>query len=248
MNRIERVSVGDRPMAARRPPGRTRRSLPPELAHAIDLERLHWFIHLKAIAPEDIEVLARPRRLGVRLPTLDGGAPAAILGFGAAMAEIDRRWPTPVLMARDPALRARALAIERWLLGEVGAGVLSSLVQLMGAEWRPQQVSMPRVIMDAAAAATIRRALDLVSGLTQRHGYLLGNELSSADITAAAVLAPIARKDGWGWAGRTWTPLSAVAGRSDLAQHRGAAWVREIYQRHGERQCVAPETCYAWVP
>ncbi|MSO98191.1 MAG: hypothetical protein EXR11_08240 [Rhodospirillaceae bacterium] len=94
----------------------------------------------------------------------------------------------------------------------------------------------------------ITRALNLICGLTERHFYLLGDQLTATDITAAAVLAPIARKEGWAWAGQAWPPMSMVAGRSSLAVHRGAAWVRTLYEHHGKRAAMIPASSRAWLP
>jgi glutathione S-transferase len=252
MNQIRRFKYED----GQRPLARTRRSLPPELTYAVDLERLRWALKIKRRPVDTLDILARPRRLGVRIraipkngrgdETADGDSP--VLGVGAALLELDRRWPDPPLTAGPPALRARSQAMERWLLDEVGRAVTASLVETISLAPRPHAEAPDRIILAAAIADPIRRALDLVSGLTARHGYLLGEALTLVDLTAAAVLAPIARKDGWVWAGRTWTPLGAVAGRTDLARHRGAAWVRDIYDRHAEIAAPPAEPARAWVP
>jgi hypothetical protein len=72
--------------------------------------------------------------------------------------------------------------------------------------------------------------------------------LSSADMTAAAVLAPIARQEGWSWAGKLWAPLDHLAGRSHLIHHQGAAWVRALYAQHGKSPVINPEPGRAWLP
>ncbi|MDX2143693.1 MAG: hypothetical protein SFV19_10085 [Rhodospirillaceae bacterium] len=249
MNRIERVALTDpRPAPVPRGLSRTRRSLPPELIHAIDLERLSWTLQLKGVPAAHVAMIARPRRMGVCLRPPESLAPGPVLGLGTALSEIDRLWPAPSLSPREPGLRTRAQAIERWLAGEVAASVLLSLVQVVGGRRRGQQAAAHQLIMDPASADVIRRAFDLISGLTQRHAYVLGDELSFVDLTAAAVLAPIARKEGWVWAGHGWPPLSAVAGRCELAQHRGAAWVRGIYERHARQRVVTPHSSHSWLP
>jgi hypothetical protein len=258
MNQIDRIMWRERAAIGRaaatrdgpklRPTAaRTRRSLPPELVNAIDIERLRWTMRLKGIEATAVEIVAGPRRVGVRLRGTGDPKTAVTLSLSAALAEIERRWPTPELLVREAHLRARALALERWLLKDVGGPVVASLVHLMGVAHGGLPLAS-RVVIEPAAADVIRRALDLVAGLTQRHAYLLGGALTFTDIAAAAVLAPIARLDGWEWAGRGWTPLAAVAGRSDLARHRGAAWVRDLYRRHGEPRGVSPDLSCAWVP
>jgi len=233
-------SESDQPQALAAPP-RSRRSLPPELVNAIDLERLRWTLHLKGVAAESVTPVPRARRLGVRFAGAEQARASAALGMSGALREIERRWPSPSLMPADSGGRKRVAALERWFCGEVAHGVLGLMLQppMPGARGA-----------DRAMTAPIARALDLVSGLTERHPYLLGDSLSAADITVAATLAPVARKDGWIWAGRTWPPLGALAGRSALAHTRGAAWVRDIYARYAAAGAEPhhAEPARTWIP
>lgn len=213
---------------------KTRRSIPPELVHATDLERLYFTLRIKGLDGESVSLVARGRRLGVRF---EDRPHIAALGVNAALREIERHTPAPPLILTDPGLRKRAQALERWACAEVAPAVVWTLLQpvaLTGA--------------DSAATAPIARALDLIAGLTRRHTYLMGPHLSAADITLAAALAPVARKDGWVWAGRGWTPLAQLAGRSALSSHAASAWVRQIYERHAKTQAVGREPARSWVP
>jgi hypothetical protein len=225
---------------------KSRRSLPPELVHAIDIERLSWVLHIKGLERDFAQAVPRARRLGVRFRQAPAegvpGAVSAALGVNAALREIERLRPDPALLPREPALRRRVSTLERWFCEEVGPCVLWSLTQPFEARAQSRNQG------DRAMAAPIARALDLIAGLTERHSYLSGDALSCADITAAAVLAPIARQEGWAWAGRLWTPIDHVAGRSVLTTHRGAAWVRALYARHGKCRTTNAEPARVWLP
>jgi glutathione S-transferase len=213
---------------------KTRRSLPPDLVHAVDLERLYWTLHIKGLATDYITLITRSRRLGVRFAHTPG---ITALGINAALREIERQAPQPALIPHDIYMRKRAAALEKWAVTAVAPAVLWTLLQPINA-----------ARTDAAMTAPIARALNLIAGLTRRHAYLMGEQLSAADITLAAALAPIARKDGWTWAGRLWTPLALLAGRTSLASHAGAAWVRGIYAVHGKIGSAPPDAARAWIP
>jgi|GEM_PF-5996714 len=213
---------------------KTRRSIPPALVHAVDLERLYFTLHIKGLEPGSLSLVTRGRRLGV---CFEDRPEIAALGVNAALREIERQVLIPALILDEPAARRRALSLERWACAEVGPAVIWSLLQ---------PVSVPRA--DSGPLAPVRRALDLIAGLTRRHAYLMGPALSAVDITLASVLAPIARKDGWIWAGRLWTPLAQLAGRSALSSHTGAAWVRRIYDVHAKTGAMMREPARAWVP
>jgi glutathione S-transferase len=229
---------------------KSRRSFPPELVHAVDLERLYWSLNIKGLEPDLVIPVPRARRLGVRFthrltnPSNAAALPAAnaALGFNAALREIERLRPAPALLPVHPAARRRALALERWFCGEVAPCVLWSLLQPLHGKRAAETKT------EKAMTAPIARALDLIAGLVERHAYVLGDTLSYADLTVAAVLAPIARKDGWAWAGRAWTPLSVLAGRSPLSTHRGAAWVRRLYDRHLISPAATAVPKRAWLP
>jgi glutathione S-transferase len=223
---------------------KSRRNMPPELVYAIDLERLFWTLKIKGLAPADVDVSVRSPRLGVRFATAQKAAePGKTLTLKAALRLIETLRPVPALVPADADVRAKVQAFERWMTGEVADSVMWCLL-------RPPVSRGAAGFSDQFMTSLIMRALDVVAslGLHNDRPYLFGNALSSADITAAAVLAPVVRKEGWAWAGQSWTPLSLVAGRSALVRHPGAAWVREMYARHAHQAVSAPEQTRAWVP
>ncbi|MBM3512407.1 MAG: hypothetical protein FJX59_01685 [Alphaproteobacteria bacterium] len=91
------------------------------------------------------------------------------------------------------------------------------------------------------------RALDVVDRLLDRRRYLSGDAFSTLDLTAAAVLAPIARPEGWCWA------KVAARRRSDslwptlFYTHPAAAWVRRVYDVYAGPGAVSP-AALAWAP
>ena len=208
---------------------KSRRSLPPELVHAFELERLYWSLYIKGLDYSTVAPVPRARRLGIRF--LQPLANPTI-GINAALREIERLRPKPALIPANYAVRRRAAALERWFCNEIAPCVMWFLLQ---------------PVLGKGEHHSITRGMDLVVGLTNRHGYLLGDQLSSADITAAAVLAPIARHEGWVWAGRSWIP-NQLFGCSPLANHAGSNWVRGMYERHGLARVSVRAPDRPWLP
>ena len=123
----------------------------------------------------------------------DGVGPRAnVMGrdfnIHAALREIERVAPHPALLPRGREAQRRMRDVERWFCQEVAPAVLWRLNPPVSSQLNEQ--SDPD---NASMYAPIRKALDLVAGLTRKHCCLMGEELTFADIAAASVLAPVAR-------------------------------------------------------
>jgi glutathione S-transferase len=239
-------------------PMKVRRSVPPELAYAVSLERLYWALHIKGLNADAVTVMPRAQRLAVRFGK--ALAPAKDISLKAALSQLETLRPEPSLVPADADVRQRAGAFERWMTGEVADTVMWCLLRPpvknaaqhvaahAAAKHAPQSINAEMALSDQFMTSVLIRALDVVQSLSAQQPYLFGSALTQADLTAAAVLAPVVRKQGWTWAGRLWTPLSAVAGRSALARHPGANWVRMMYDLHSPNFTAQPEQTRAWVP
>ncbi len=234
-------------------PTKVRRSVPPELAYAVSLERLYWSLHIKGLGPEAVTVMPRAQRLAVRFGK--SFAAQKDVGLRAALTQLEGLRPTPALVPADAEAKQRAAAFERWMTGEVADNVMWCLLRppakapvYAAPHAAAKSANAEIALSDQFMTSVLIRALDVVQSLCAQQTYLFGNTISHADITAAAVLAPVVRKQGWSWAGRLWTPLSAIAGRSALARHGAANWVRMMYDLHTPNTMAPPEQTRAWVP
>jgi len=85
-----------------------------------------------------------------------------------------------------------------------------------------------------AARETVRTALDRVEAQLQPSGYLVGDRFSVADLTAAALLAPLVLPSHM--PGPSSDEIRLPAGleefRASLRAHPGFEWVNEMYRRH----------------
>ena len=196
----------------------------------------------------------------VRLPILflDGGA---VADSTRIIAELERRYPDPALYPTDEVDRRRALALEDFFDEEVGTPVrttilgplfehdpdaaLGALTIGMGSGARraaraifPAFRSFYRFrhgmsdVAIAAAPAIVRSAFDRVVAELGPSGYLVGDRFSVADLTAAALLAPIVVPIQHPHRPPEPLPPSFRDFRASLADHPGFRWVQEMYRRH----------------
>ncbi|MBL8628264.1 MAG: hypothetical protein JNM81_01455 [Rhodospirillaceae bacterium] len=237
---------------------KARRSVPPELAYAFSLERLFWALHMKGLGPDAVEVLPRSQRLALRFHKKLFTPKDLSLKQAFATLELVR--PAPGLVPADPDARKRAAALERWFTSDVADTVMWCLLRppvvpapknaaaYVATNGAAKEASPKPAFADQFLTVIIMRALDTVQSLCAQQSYLFGNTPTRADITVAAVLAPVVRKQGWVWAGRNWSPMASLTGNSALARHPAAHWVRMMYDLHTPMPIIAPEQTRAWVP
>lgn len=178
------------------------------------------------------------------------------------IAALEERVPERPLHPEDPELRARALAIEDFFDEHVGHPVRTLIVPGLMEQGGARRVSetlmrgmSPAVqrgfraihpifrryyyhrhgIADATRAAApeaVRAGFDRIEAELGGRDHLVGDRFGVADLTAAALLAPLVRP-----AGTLWAELGSLGDEVEdfaagLARRPGFAWVRETYARH----------------
>jgi glutathione S-transferase len=178
------------------------------------------------------------------------------------IADIEKRWPQPPLYPEDPAQRHRALELEEFFDEELGPHIRRALyhellphperVVPLFTQGRPLatrtvlRVGFPvlRVAMrarfeiTAEAAANSRMkmvaAIDRLEREVSSSGYLVGDSFTVADLTAAALLYPVARPPEFPYAMVAEDNLPATWREfvDSLGHRPGGQWVTETYRRH----------------
>ena len=93
-------------------------------------------------------------------------------------------------------------------------------------------------IDDAGAARSLAKvdaALDRLEAEIGPSGYLVGDTFTVADLTAAALFAPLVQPPEFPYPLPTPLPPAAAALRAPLAARPGCRWVAEIYRCHRGR-------------
>ena len=78
----------------------------------------------------------------------------------------------------------------------------------------------------------ITEALDFVANGIAETGYLVGGEFSIADLTAAAMLAPVVNPDHPAMKRPEPMPAATADLIARYADHPAAVWVHRIYREH----------------
>jgi len=229
-------------------------------------EKARWALDWKRVPHVRTNLLPGPHRARVSRIAPASTTPVllvdgrAVQGSAAIVAELERLHPTPPLYPADPALRERALAIERRYDGEVGPAARQVLFRVlldegayMCALFSEGHSRAKRALYrgmfpvarhlisrayrtddDAAVArgiATVERALDELATLPGPSGHLVGDAFSVADLAAAALLAPLARPAHRDMAFPEPMPAALRDFVRRFEDHPGAKWVRATYAR-----------------
>lgn len=216
----------------------------------------------RAVTPGRQAAVAERLGTGTTLPVLvlDGEA----IGDSTRIIEaLERRNPDPPLYPADPSERERALAVEDFFDEELGEHTRRLAVHhmlpdpklLLGAffpDLRPAQrlaatAAFPLVRSRMKAALGIDErsvavAFDKLKAAAQRYssevgpdGYLVGREFTVADLTLAALLAPIVAPEQFPYPQpHRGSPLFASL-RAELERVGLVEWTRGIYSRHRGR-------------
>ena len=175
---------------------------------------------------------------------------------------LERFRPDPPLYPGDEAARRRALALEDFFDEELGHplrtamlgplfsddpdAVVNALTTGMGDDaWRRRVRSIFPVFRAfyklrhkinpasmAVAPAKVRAALDRIAAELQPSGYLVGDQFSVADLTAASLFSPLVLPPEFPYPPSALPPPSLQAFRHSLASHPAFQWVAEMYRRH----------------
>ncbi len=173
---------------------------------------------------------------------------------------LERRFPSPPLYPADAAAREEALALEARLDADLGPEVRRAAFHTMlddgafvvatfaseKAAWkrRAYQAVFPlvRVLMKRQMNITpetarhsrdiVEEFLEFLAAKTAATGYLVGDAFTVADLTAAALLAPLALVDHPDMRQAEPRPPRYAALCAQWAPHPAMLWVHDIWRRH----------------
>lgn len=233
-------------------------SMYPEKARwALDYKRVPHIRHSLLPGPHAMQLMARFGQKAMPILRHEGKvkkSSAAVLDY------VEKTWPDPPLYPEDPTLRERALEIQKWFDDKIGPALRRAVfyewlphteysarrIATGRSEWQQKLYvsAFPaiRVIMmldmqiNAAGAEAGRvltqEALDFVAKNSEQTGYLVGDQFSVADLTAATILMatclppeypveiPKPLPSGW----ERWL--------EHWQDHPGCEYVRRIYREH----------------
>jgi glutathione S-transferase len=230
-------------------------------------EKARWGLDWKGIPHRRASHLPGPHALRIRRLSGQSATPVlcvdkeVIAGSANVLAALERRFPERPLYPADPALRDRALALERWLDVEVGPAVRSALFSVLIEEpdylcrlfstgqrpavQRLYRAAFPltRGVMARAngvndprgverAFEITRQALDRVAREIGPSGQLAGESFGVADLGAASLLAPLVSPAHPDMALPRPMPARLAAFLGGWASHPAATWVLDQYARH----------------
>jgi glutathione S-transferase len=227
----------------------------------LDAKRLRYVV--RDMVPGWHVVALRRMGAAGTVPVLVDGDDV-IADSSAIAEHLDRTYPERPLVPREAGLRDRALELERWFGARAGVGVRQWMygqlaarpgrlakrlfstqplrVRLIGKLVAPllERAVGRKYRLDARGIAEARRdigeALDRLERETNGDAtrYLVGDELSIADITAASLLAPLVAPAGSPWAAASGTPdvpAPLTELRAELVKRPAWAWVEARYAR-----------------
>jgi len=192
-----------------------------------------------------------------------------VAGSATIIDALETLHPEPALYPADPGERARALEIQREFDEGVGAAVRTAVFSVMIVEpdflcrmfsqhrgavgrrlyratfpfakrlmARAHETDQPERVERAFEVS--RQALDRVAKEVGPSGQLVGDGFSVADLTCAALLAPLVETGHPDMARPEPVPASVEAFVARWADHEGAHWVRDQYARHRPSGSPAP--------
>ncbi|MBM4383303.1 MAG: glutathione S-transferase [Deltaproteobacteria bacterium] len=198
-------------------------------------------------------------------PVLQMGA-RVIPGSAAIIDALEREFPQRALYPADPVQRERALELQRELDEEVGPAVrtvvFSALVPeldylcAMFTKGQPRwkrgvyRALLPLVSPVIARANGVtaenvprafertQRALDDVARLVGPSGQIVGDAFSVADLTTAALLAPIVRLEHPDMKQPQPIPARVAELLARFEKHAAVQWVQQQYAKHRPASCA----------
>jgi glutathione S-transferase len=238
-------------------------------------EKARWGLDWKGIAHRRETHLPGPHALAIRKLSGQSATPvlcldgAVIAGSAAILDALEARFPERPLLPADPALRERALAIQRDFDAEVGVASRTAVFSVMLEEpdylcetfaghrarlaRTAYRATLPLLkpiiakangVTDAAAVerafARTQAALDFVEREVGASGYLAGDAFSIADLCCASLLAVVVGVQHPDMRKTTPRPARIEELLARFAGHPGSAWVRDQYARNRPPSCAVP--------
>ncbi len=202
-------------------------------------------------------VMWMTRQKSVPVLVLDG---RVIADSTRIIAAVEAFRPDPPLYPAAPAERRRALELEDFFDEELGPYLRRSVFHdvlphsnfasaLLTTGFPPlaraaYRAAFPavRVVMRfdmgidderaALARAKVITALDRIEAELRPSGYLVGEQFSVADLTAAALLSPLISPPEYPYPLPGPWPEPAASFRASVANRRAFAWASDMYRRH----------------
>lgn len=176
------------------------------------------------------------------------------------IAALEQRSPDPPLYPTDPAERRRALELERFFGQNLGHDVRRVAFWELMREPRfvresAAQITTPRqgrvlnagmpaffamlrrlyAINERSAAQSLlqlRAAMRLIEDILDGRDHLVGDQFSVADLTGAALLAPLLRPPGFPYRDSVTFPPRLAEIASELRTLPAGEWVLRTYEHH----------------
>ncbi len=177
------------------------------------------------------------------------------------LAFLEQQRSEPALMPSDAASREEVLSLQRWFDDDIGPRLRKTvLFSMMGAygyitETFAGDKPLPlrlfyRSVLPLAARkmregndiggeqdiidghVAITEGLDLIADKSAGTGYLVGRAFTVADLTAAAMMAPVVNPDHPDMKRPEPMPTATRDLIARYAGHPGAEWVRRMYRDH----------------
>lgn len=224
---------------------------------ALDFKRLPHRRRSVLPGPHAPRILWMTGQKSVPVLVLAGKAIADSTRIIAALEELQ---PDPRLYPAEPRERARALALEEFFDEELGPHIrrawfyqllphMDYTAAQLTVGWargtqRLYRLCFPAVraimVMDmrinaagaAAGRAKVDAALDRIQVERQPSGYLVGDRFSVADLTAAALLAPVVMPPEFSYPLLQPLPEPVEQYRTSFAHHPAFEWATEMFRRH----------------
>jgi glutathione S-transferase len=204
------------------------------------------------------KALWKTRQPSLPILLMDGHA---IADSTRIIAAVEKRYPNPPLYPSNPAARRRALELEEFFDEELGPAVRTvvmaplleakpdTLVTALGLGQKKSVLLFARTgyrllralyksrhHINAETVETghkkISDALGRIEAERQPSGYLVGDHFSIADLTAAALLYPLAQPSQFPYASPTEFALAGRRCRDSLDFPDVFHWAEEIYRLH----------------
>ena len=184
----------------------------------------------------------------------------------AIIAELERRFPEPPLYPADAVERRHALELEDYfdesyghevrrvafwrLFADDDEGVLGMrelagplpdpVLRAMLPPTRASLFGYYGISEESARTAQekLEAGFDRIESERVGGDYLVGDRFSVADLTAAALVAPVLLPPGFPWRPRAGLHPGIARLQEELGRHPAADWIRRTYERH--RAPVAP--------
>jgi glutathione S-transferase len=193
----------------------------------------------------------------------------------AIIAALEEHQPEPALYPADPAQRARALELEDFFDEQLAPQLrrmvwhhtlldTDAVVESLFGDRAPGRARFLRATAPAvrpfvrrdygvseAAAETARgeviAAMDRIEAELQPSGYLVGDRVSVADLTASALFTPLIAPPNRPFLPRTF-PAALQGLRDELTARPGGRWIHAMYERHRLPAAAAAPALTATAP